>query len=172
MELLRSYAQLPEFMAGSGAPGPACPRGARFGAPTPIPCRGPSMSTEFRPPFLVKKTNVGLTSRHVTLLDYRPADLVVDNRSDLVKVVVAPVVGQRTYRDARRPIYDVSVTDVRQVGHVGWPGSSPANGTSIPKPSEYLFDRRLYSYGEFAVERSHPMSPSFPRRLLTRGSIQ
>ncbi|GKA34824.1 hypothetical protein Tco_0721253 [Tanacetum coccineum] len=43
-----------------------------------------------------------------------PADLVVDNRSDLVKVVAAPVVGQRTYRDARGPIYDVSVADVRQ----------------------------------------------------------
>ena len=34
-----------------------------------------------------------------------PADLVVDNRSDLVKVVAAPVVGQRTYRDACVPIY-------------------------------------------------------------------
>nr|GEZ26382.1 DNA helicase [Tanacetum cinerariifolium] len=42
----------------------------------------------------------------------RPADLVVDNRSDLVKVVAAPVVGQRTYRDARGPIYDVSVADI------------------------------------------------------------
>ena len=31
----------------------------------------------------------------------RPADLVVDNRSDLVKVVAAPVVGQRTYRNVR-----------------------------------------------------------------------
>ncbi|CAN6446151.1 unnamed protein product [Victoria cruziana] len=156
MELPRSYAQLPEFLAGSGAPGPACPRGARFGAPTPIPCRGPSMSTEFPPP--------GEYSR--------PADLVVDNRSDLVKVVAAPVVGQRTYRDAREPIYDVSVADVCQAGHVGWPGSSPANETSIPKPSEYLFDRRLYPYGEFAAERSRPVSPSFPRRLPTRGSIQ
>ena len=78
----------------------------------------------------------------------RPADLVVDNRSDLVKVVAAPVVGQRTYRDARGPIYDVSVADVRQAGHVDWPGSSSANDTSIPKPSEYLFDRRLYLYGE------------------------
>ncbi|GKD61554.1 hypothetical protein Tco_1299063 [Tanacetum coccineum] len=39
-------------------------------------------------------------------------------RSDLVKVVAAPVVGQRTYRDARGPIYDVSVADVRQAGHV------------------------------------------------------
>ena len=76
----------------------------------------------------------------------RPADLVVDNRSDLVKVVAAPVVGQRTYRDARGPIYDVSVADVRQAGHVDWPGSSSANETSIPKPSEYLFDRRLYLY--------------------------
>ncbi|CAN6440312.1 unnamed protein product [Victoria cruziana] len=143
MELPRSYAQLPEFLAGSGAPRPACPRGARFGAPMPIPCRGPSMSTEFPPPFLVKKMNVGLTSRHVT-----------------------------TYRDACGPIYDVSITDVRQVGHVGWPGSSPANETSIPKPSEYLFDRRLYPYGEFAAERSRLVSPSFPRRLPTRRSIQ
>ncbi|KAK4343834.1 hypothetical protein RND71_036928 [Anisodus tanguticus] len=40
-----------------------------------------------------------------------PADAVVDNRSDLVKVVAAPVVGQRTYRDARGPIYDVSVAE-------------------------------------------------------------
>nr|GFB03630.1 hypothetical protein [Tanacetum cinerariifolium] len=58
-----------------------------------------------------------------------PADLVVDNRSDLVKVVAAPVVGQRTYRDARRPIYDVFVADVRQAGHVDWPWSSSANET-------------------------------------------
>lgn len=101
-----------------------------------------------------------------------PADLVVDNRSDLVKVVAAPVVGQRTYRDARGPIYDVSVADVRQAGHVDWPGSSSANETPIPKPSEYLFDRRLYLYGEFASDRSRPVSLSFPRRLPTRGSIQ
>lgn len=67
----------------------------------------------------------------------RPADLVVDNRSDLVKVVAAPVVGQRTYRDARGPIYDVfSVADVHK-GHVDWPGSA-ANETSLPKPEEYL----------------------------------
>ncbi|KAK8619294.1 hypothetical protein V6N13_133259 [Hibiscus sabdariffa] len=72
----------------------------------------------------------------------KQAYLVVDNRSDLVKVVAAPVVGQRTYRDAREPIYDVSVADVRQAGHVDWPGSSSANDTSIPKPSKYLFDRR------------------------------
>ncbi|GJY04722.1 hypothetical protein Tco_0370662 [Tanacetum coccineum] len=104
--------------------------------------------------------------------DYRPADLVVDNRSDLVKVVAALVVGQRTYRDARRPIYDVSVAGVCQAGHVDWPGSSSANETSIPKPSEYLFDRRLYLYGEFPSDRSRPVSLSFPRRLLTRGSIQ
>ena len=102
----------------------------------------------------------------------RPADLVVDNRSDLVKVVAAPVVGQRTYRDAREPIYDVSVADVRQAGHVDWPGSSSANDTSIPKSSEYLFDRRLYLYGEFAADRSSPVSSPFPRRLPTRGSIQ
>ena len=68
---------------------------------------------------------------------------MVDNRSDLVKVVAAPVVGQKTYCDARGPIYDVSVADVRQAGHVDWPGSSSANDTSIPKPSEYHFDRRL-----------------------------
>jgi hypothetical protein len=71
----------------------------------------------------------------------------------LIKVVAAPVVGQKTYRDAREPIYYVSVADVGQRGHVDWPGSSSANETSIPKPSEYLFDRRLYLYGEFAAER-------------------
>ena len=53
----------------------------------------------------------------------------------MVKVVAAPVVGQRTYRDARGPIYYVSVADVGQRGHVDWPGSSSANETSIPKPS-------------------------------------
>ena len=36
--------------------------------------------------------------------------------------------------------------------------------TSIPKPSKYLFDRRLYLYGEFAADRSRPVSSSFPRR--------
>ena len=97
---------------------------------------------------------------------------MVDNRSNLVKVVAAPVVGQRTYRDARGPIYDVSVTDVRQASHVDWPGSSSTNDTSISKPSKYLFVRRLYLYGEFAVDRSRPVSSSFPRRLPTRGSIQ
>ena len=102
----------------------------------------------------------------------RPADLVVDNRSDLVKVVAAPVVGQRTYRDARGPIYEVSVADVRQAGHVDWPGSSSANETSIPKPSKYLFDRRLYLYGELPSNRSRPVSLSFPRRLPTCRSIQ
>lgn len=54
----------------------------------------------------------------------RLADLVVDNHLDLVKVVTAPVVGQRIYRDARGPIYDVSIADVREVGHVDWPESS------------------------------------------------
>ena len=102
----------------------------------------------------------------------RPADLVVDNSSDLVKVVAAPVVGQRTYRDAREPIYDVSVADVCQAGQVDWPGSSSANETSISKPLEYLFDRRFYLYGEFAADRSRPVSPSFPRRRPTRESIQ
>lgn len=95
----------------------------------------------------------------------RPANLVVDNRSDFRKVVAAPVVGQRTDSDARGPIYDVSVADVRQAGHVDWPGSSSTNETSIPKPSEYLFDRGLYLYGEFAAERSRPVSPFFSRRL-------
>ncbi|KAL8104437.1 hypothetical protein AgCh_028596 [Apium graveolens] len=107
-----------------------------------------------------------------SLIDSRPAELVVDNRSDLVKIVAALVVGQRTYRDARGPIYDVFVADVRQPGRVDCPGSSSANKSSIPKPSEYLFDRRLYLYGEFAADRSRPVSPSFPRRLPTRGSIQ
>ncbi|GJV21436.1 hypothetical protein Tco_1370456 [Tanacetum coccineum] len=86
----------------------------------------------------------------------RTTNLVVDNRLDLVKVVVALVVGQKTYRDARGPIYDVSVTDVRQAGHVDWPWSSSANETSILKPSEYLFDRRLYLYEEFHSDRSSP----------------
>ncbi|MED6221214.1 hypothetical protein PIB30_052342, partial [Stylosanthes scabra] len=45
-----------------------------------------------------------------------------------------------------------------------WLGSSSANDTSIPKPSKYLFDRRLYLYGEFAADRSRPV-PS-PRRPL------
>ncbi|KAL8477488.1 hypothetical protein ACS0TY_029689 [Phlomoides rotata] len=101
-----------------------------------------------------------------------PADLVVDNCSDLVKVVAAPVVGQRTYRDARGPIYDVFIADVRQVGRVDWPGPSSANETSILKPLEYLFYRHLYLYGEFTADRSRPVSPSFPHRLPTRGSIQ
>lgn len=73
-----------------------------------------------------------------------PADLVVDNRSDLMEVVAAPIVGRGTYRDAREPIDDVFVADVRQAGHVGRPGSSPANDTSIPKPLEYLSHRCLY----------------------------
>ncbi|KAL8108844.1 hypothetical protein AgCh_025082 [Apium graveolens] len=124
---------------------------------------------ESGPPFpLTNGPRTNLSSLSLS----RPAELVVDNRSDLVKIVAAPVVGQRTYRDARGPIYDVSVADVRPAGRVDWPGSSSANETSIPKPSEYLFDRRLYLYGEFAADRSHPVSPSFPRRLPTRGSIQ
>ena len=78
---------------------------------------------------------------------------MVDNRSDLVKVVAAPVVGQRTYRDAREPIVDVADVRQGQAGHVDWPGSYSANETS--KPSEYLFDRRFYLTGrEFAADRS------------------
>ncbi|PNY16291.1 hypothetical protein L195_g013008 [Trifolium pratense] len=33
----------------------------------------------------------------------------------------------------------VFVTDVRQAGHMDWPGSSSTNDTSILKPSEYLY---------------------------------
>lgn len=73
----------------------------------------------------------------------------------------------RTYRDARGQIYDVFVADARQAGHVDWPGSSLANETLIPKPSEYLFDRHLHLYGEFAADKSRSVSFSFPRRLLT-----
>ena len=63
-----------------------------------------------------------------------PADLVVDNRSDLIEVVAAPMVGQGTYRDAREPIYDVFVADVRQAGHVGRPGSIEARRPSGQVP--------------------------------------
>ncbi|PWA44114.1 peptidase S10, serine carboxypeptidase, Alpha/Beta hydrolase fold protein [Artemisia annua] len=54
---------------------------------------------------------------------------------------------------------------------MGWPGSSSANENSIPKPSEYLLDRRLYLYGELSYDRSRPVSISFPRRLPTRGKF-
>ncbi|GJV46195.1 hypothetical protein Tco_1430731 [Tanacetum coccineum] len=77
----------------------------------------------------------------------RPADLVVDNRSDLVKVVAAPVVGQRTYRDARGPIYDVSAADVRQAGHVDWPGRPKKKDTQVPQssvPSDNVADEAVY----------------------------
>ncbi|KAL2507321.1 Uncharacterized protein Fot_30968 [Forsythia ovata] len=90
-----------------------------------------------------------------------PLDLVVDNRSDLVKVVAACICSRKTYRDARGPIYDVSVADVHQAGHVDWPGSSSANETSIPKPSEYLFERHLYLYGEFAAHIVTPFVPPY-----------
>ncbi|KAL2549840.1 Uncharacterized protein Fot_11370 [Forsythia ovata] len=46
--------------------------------------------------------------------------------------------------------------------HVDWPRSFSANETSIPKPSEYLFDRHLYLYGEFVADRSRPVSPLIP----------
>ncbi|GMH23245.1 hypothetical protein Nepgr_025088 [Nepenthes gracilis] len=98
---------------------------------------------------------------------HRPADLVVDNRSDLVKVVAAPVVGQRTYHDACGPIYDVFVANVHQAGHVDWPRSSSAYETLISKPLEYLFNRCFYLYREFATDRSRPVSPSFPSSLST-----
>jgi len=102
----------------------------------------------------------------------RPADLVVDNRSHLVKVVAASIVGKKTYSEASVPIDYVSVADVRKRGYVDRPWSSLANYTSIPKPSEYLFHRRPYLYGEFAAERSRPVSLYFPRCLPTRRSIQ
>lgn len=63
----------------------------------------------------------------------RPADLV-DKSSDFVKVVAAPVVGQNTLREARGPIHDVSVAQVRQACHVDRPSSS--NDTFFSKPSE------------------------------------
>lgn len=67
----------------------------------------------------------------------RPANLVVDNRSDLVKVITTPIAGQRTSRDAREPIDDVFVADVCQAGHVGWTGPPLADDISIPKSLEY-----------------------------------
>ena len=67
-----------------------------------------------------------------------PANLVVDNRSDLIRVVATPIVGRRTSRDAREPIDDVFVADVRQAGHVGWTGLPLANDISIQKPLEYF----------------------------------
>lgn len=76
-----------------------------------------------------------------------PANLVVDNGSDLVKIVTTPIVRQKTYCNARKPIDDVSVADVRQAGHVGWAGLPMANDTSVTKPLEYLLRRRLDSYG-------------------------
>ncbi|GJZ67758.1 hypothetical protein Tco_0630998, partial [Tanacetum coccineum] len=63
-----------------------------------------------------------------------PADLVVDNRSNLVKVVAAPVVRHKTYRNAREPIYDVLVIDVRQASHVDWPDLAQS-----PSPSPAAF---------------------------------
>ncbi|KAL3516636.1 hypothetical protein ACH5RR_023538 [Cinchona calisaya] len=81
---------------------------------------------------------------------------------DLVKVVAAPIVGQRTYCDACRLIYNVPVADVRQADHMDWPRSSSANETSMSKPLEYLFDRRLYLYGEFAADRSRKVSLLLP----------
>ncbi|KAI3757611.1 hypothetical protein L6452_05153 [Arctium lappa] len=90
----------------------------------------------------------------------RPADLVVDNRSDLVKVVAAPVVGQRTYRDARGPIYDVSVADVRQAGHVDWPGSSSANETLIPKPSIFLIGASICMGTSLMIDLAQSPYPS------------
>lgn len=71
-----------------------------------------------------------------------PADLVVNNRSDLIKVVATLIVGQKTSRDARKPIDDVFVADVRQAGHVGWTGLPLANDISIPKPLEYFIYER------------------------------
>ena len=44
------------------------------------------------------------------------------------------------------------------------------NETSIRKPSEYLFDRRLYLYGKFEADRCWLVSPFFPCLLLTCGS--
>lgn len=73
-----------------------------------------------------------------------PANLVVDNGSDLIKVVATSIaiVGQKTSCDAREPIDDVFVADVRQAGHVGWTGLPLVNHTSVPKPLEYLLRRR------------------------------
>uniref|UniRef100_K4CTC8 Uncharacterized protein n=1 Tax=Solanum lycopersicum TaxID=4081 RepID=K4CTC8_SOLLC len=90
---------------------------------------------------------------------------------DLVKGFAARVVGQRTYRNACGPIYDVSSADVCQAGHIDCLGSSLANEKSISKALKYLFDRCLYLCEEFATDRSCLVSPSFPRCLVTHRSI-
>ena len=49
----------------------------------------------------------------------RPANMVVDNSSNLIKIVTISIVGQKTSYDARKPIDNVFVANVRQAGHIG-----------------------------------------------------
>jgi hypothetical protein len=45
--------------------------------------------------------------------------MVVDNNSNLIKIVTIFIVGQNTSYEARKLIDNVFVANVRQVGHIG-----------------------------------------------------
>jgi len=49
----------------------------------------------------------------------RPANMVVDNNSNLIKIVTISMVGQKTSYDACKPIDNVFVANVRQADHIG-----------------------------------------------------
>jgi hypothetical protein len=49
----------------------------------------------------------------------RPANVVVDNSSNLIKIVTTFIIRQKTFYDTRKPIDNVFVANVHQVGHIG-----------------------------------------------------
>ncbi len=49
----------------------------------------------------------------------RPTNTVVDNNSNLIKIVTISIVRQKTSYDVRKPIDNVFVANVRQAGHKG-----------------------------------------------------
>jgi hypothetical protein len=49
----------------------------------------------------------------------RPTNMVVDNSSNLIKIVTIFIVGHKTSYDVYKPIDNVFVANVCQAGHIG-----------------------------------------------------
>jgi hypothetical protein len=49
----------------------------------------------------------------------KPTNMVVTNNSNLIKIVTISIIGHKTFYDVRKPIDNVFVANVHQVGHIG-----------------------------------------------------
>jgi hypothetical protein len=49
----------------------------------------------------------------------KPTNMVVDNNSNLIKIITISIIGHKTSYDTHKPIDNVFVANVCQVGHIG-----------------------------------------------------